>query len=242
MTSLQPRTVEEFDAIAHRVETTLQERWNGKQPFLSLDENPSERAKVLQGELWIQPGSPDNPISIYDGLVHDWVGAVFIPNTNMQKVLEILQNFSAHQRIYPEVKQSRLISRQGDNIVGFWRLERRQSLITVVLDVQQDAHWRQLGPGKWICRAYAKNISEVQHAGTPQERVLEPGYGQGFLWRLYSYWTLEATNGGVLGECRALSLSRDIPVALAWAIKPFLQTVPRQSLAGSLRYTRTAAQ
>lgn len=242
MTSLQPETVQEFEAYVKRVEAELDQRWSGKQPFLSVDGNASERAKVLARDLWIHPGNPQNPISIRGGSVHDWVSAVFIPHVSMQKVLDILQNFDRHHQVYTEIKSSKLLKRNGNDITGFWRLERKQSGVTVVLDVTQEAHWKEIAPGKWICRAHTTSISEVQHAGTPQEKILPPGQGRGFLWRLYAYWSLESNEGGVLAECRTLSLSRDIPAVLAWAIKPFLQTIPRESLAGTLRHTRDAAE
>jgi hypothetical protein len=242
VTTLQPRTVQEFDAYAHGVEAGLEQRWSAKQPFLSLDEDASERAKVLHGELRIQPANPKNPVAVFDGLIHDWIGAVFIPQTDLKKVLDILQDFDRHSQIYPNVKQSRLVHRSGNNITGFWRLERKQGLVTAVLDVTQDAEWQQVAPGKWACRAYAKNIREVERAGTAQENMLPVGQGRGFLWRLYAYWSLESVNGGVLGECRTLSLSRDIPAGLVWAIQPFVESLPRAALAGTLRDTRTAAE
>lgn len=242
MTTLQPRTVDDFDAYAHQVEAALQQRWQGKQPFLSLDEDPSQRATVLQGELWIQPGNANNPVAIYDGLIHDWVGAVFVPHTDLKRVLDILQDFNRHSQIYPDVKQSRTVSRSGNSVTGFWRLERKQSIMSVVLDVTQDAQWQQVGPGKWVCRAYARNIQEMEHPGTSQEKALPLGQGRGFLWRLYAYWSLEAVNGGVLAECRTLSLSRSIPPAVAWAIQPFVDTLPRAALESTLRNTRAATQ
>jgi hypothetical protein len=242
MTTLQQRTVDEFDGYAHRVETELDRRWNGKQPFLSLDDQPSERAKVVQGDLWIQPGAPNNPTAIYGGLVHDWVGAVFMPNTGIQKTLALLQDFNRHSRIYPNVKQSRLIHRDGNDVTGLWRLERKQSFVSVTLDVTQNAEWRQTAPGKWICRAYAKDIREIERPGTAQEKALAVGQGRGFLWRLYAYWSLQVFNGGVLGECRTLSLSRDVPPAVAWAIQPFIETLPREALAATLEDTRAAAE
>jgi hypothetical protein len=242
MTSLQPRTVEEFNAYAKRVEAELDQRWSGKHAFISADGNPSEREKLMAGDLSIRPGNPQNPISIYEGLIHDWVGAIFIPHVGIQQVLEIMQDFDRHQQIYPEVKRSKLLERNGNDFVGFWRLERKQSVVTVVLDVTQEAHWKEIAPGKWISRAYTINVSEVQHPGTPQEKILPPGQGRGYLWRLNAYWSLEATNGGVLGECRTLSLTRNIPSVLSWVIKPFLQTIPRESLAGSLGHTRDAAE
>jgi hypothetical protein len=241
ITTLQARTADEFDAYARRVETGLQQRWDGKQPFLSIDGNPSERAKVTRGELWIQPGGTNNPVVIYDGLIHDWVGAVFMPSTDVQKVLNILQDFNRHSQIYPNIKESRLISRNGNDVTGYWRLEGKQSIVSVVLDVTQTAHWRQVAPGKWVCRAYAKNIQEIEHPGSRAEKPLPVGQGRGFLWRLYAYWSLEALEGGVLAECRTLSLSRDIPPALSWAIQPLVESLPRDALAATLRDTRAAA-
>src|SRR5207302_11474945 len=125
---------------------------------------------------------------------------------------------------YPNIIRSRVVRRDGNDITGYWRLERKQGLLTVVIDVQQNAQYQEVGPGKWVCKAYAKDTSEIEDAGTPREKQLPTGTGTGFLWRLYAYWTLEATNGGVLGECRTLSLSRDIPLTVAWAIKPFVQS------------------
>ncbi|MGA8030520.1 MAG: hypothetical protein WB992_25535 [Bryobacteraceae bacterium] len=238
-TTLQPQTVNEFDQYASKIEQQLSMRWKGQRPFISIEEDSS--ASVMQGELIVRPGTPDNPVAITNGLIHDWVGAVFIPNTTMQKVLAILQDFDHHSEIYPAIVSSRLIRRQGNNLVGYWRLERKDPLVPVVLDVEQEAHYQEAGPRKWICEAYARNISELENAGTPREKKFPPGEGMGFLWRMYSYWSLEAVNDGVLAECRTLSLSRNVPAGLAWAIKPFIQSLPRESLASTLRNTRTAA-
>lgn len=240
-TTLQPRTVEEFQKYAAGAEAQLALRWEGERPFLAIDDSASEREQVLHGDLLIRPGTPQNPVSIANGLVHDWVGAVFIPNTTVRKVMDILQDFDRHSQIYPEVTNSHLVQREGNDLIGHWRLERKDPLVPVVLDVEQEAHYKEVAPGKWICRAYAKNISEVQNPGTAREKKFPPNEGTGFLWQLYAYWSLEPVNDGVLAECRTLSLSRNIPAALAWAIKPFVQSLPRESLASTLRNTRAAA-
>ncbi len=240
-TTLQPGTVKDFSVYATKIERQLQSRWDGKRAFLSVSETPSDRTKVLAGELLIRPGSADNPISAPHGLIHDWLGDVFIPNTAIGKVLAVLQDFDRHHEIYPEIIQSKLIRRNGEDFTGSWRLKQKGPMIPIALDVIEEAHYKQIGPGKWICRAYANDISEVDNPGTSKEKKLPSGKGYGLLWRLYGYWSLEAMNGGVLAECRSLSLSRDIPLGLAWAIKPLIQNVPRESLESTLRNTRTAA-
>jgi hypothetical protein len=240
-TTLQPATIKEFSVYAKKIEQDLESRWEGKRAFLSIDEMPSDRRKVLSGELLIEPGSAQNPVSISKGLIHDWRGDVFIPHTDMKKVLTVLQDFDRHHEIYPEIIQSKLIRRNGEDFRGYWRLKQTNPLLPVALDVLQDAHYKEIGPGKWICRAYANEIAEIDNPGTSKEEKLPPGRGDGFLWRLYGYWSLQTVNGGVLAECRSLSLSRDIPLALAWAIKPLIQNVPRASLESTLRNTRSAA-
>ena len=240
-TTLQPRTVEEFQKYADTVEHQLQERWSGERPFLAIDEDSENKAKVLEGELLVHPGSPKNPLSVPSGLIHDWVGDVFIPRTTMSEVLPILQDYGRHHEIYPEIVQSRLLSRNGNDLIGYWRLERKRPLLTVDLDVRQEAHYKEIAPGKWICRAYAKDISEMDNPGTRLEKKYTPGHGTGFLWRLYAYWSLQAIDGGVLAENRSLSLSRDIPLAIAWMVKPFVQDVPRESLDSTLKNTRRVA-
>jgi hypothetical protein len=240
-TKLKPRTVLEFDHYAQTVEQQLSTRWQGKRPFLFVTDVPSDQERVLKGDLLIRPASPDNPVRISDGLIHDWLGDVFIPNTTMQKVIGILEDFNRHAQLYPEVVTSRTLRRNGNDIVGYWRLQRKLQLIPVAFDVEQEAYYRQVAPGKWICRAYARKISEVDNPGTSGEKILPPGEGQGFLWRLYAYWSLEAVNHGVLAECRTVSLSRSIPAALSWAIKPFIQSLPRESLSSTLSNTRSAA-
>ncbi len=239
-TKLKPRTVAEFDEYAQKVEQQLSNRWQAQRAFLSISDVAADRAGVLRGDLLIRPGSPENPISISDGLIHDWLGAVFIPSTTMQKVLGVLRDFDHHADIYPEVVSSRLLRRNGNDLTGYWRLQRKPQLIPVAFDVEEEAHYKEIAPGKWICRAYAKKISEVDNPGTSGEKILPPGNGQGFLWRLYAYWSLETANGGVLAECRTLSLSRNIPAGLSWAIKPFIQSLPRESLTSTLKNTRAA--
>jgi hypothetical protein len=159
----------------------------------------------------------------------------------VNKVLAILQDFDRHREIYPEIVQSKLLRRKGEDLTGFWRLRQKSPLLPVALDVIQDAHYQEIAPDKWICRAYANDISEIDNPGTTREKKLPAGQGEGFLWRLYAYWSLEATEDGVLAESRSLTLSRDIPLALVWAIKPLIQSVPRESLESTLRSTRTAA-
>jgi len=41
-------------------------------------------------------------------------------------------------------------------------------------------------------------------------------------------------------ECRAISLTRDVPVGLGWMLEPIIQKFPRESLIHTLEATRQA--
>jgi hypothetical protein len=154
--------------------------------------------------------------------------------------LRLIQDYDNHKNIYqPEVIASRLISHRGNDFRIFLRLL-KQKIMTVVLDTDHEVHYRSLDPTRWVCRSYTTRIAEVEHAGTPRESVLPPDTGNGFLWRLYSYWRFQERKGGVYIECRAISLTRDVPLGLGWIIEPIIQKLPKESLINTLEATRRA--
>lgn len=231
-TKLKQQTADEFSAYAKNVEAGLNARWNGKAPFLSVD-----KAKLKSSEIIVEPGVEPNPSPITDGLVHDWYGAVFIPNTTIAKVLSVLQDFDHHSKIYPQVIKSKLINRTGDNIIGYWRLEQKGQMVPAVFDVTQVAQYKKLSADKVIAMSYANDIRAVENNG----KVLPPGEGMGLMWKLYSYWSIEQESDGVIAECRTVSLSRGVPGGVAWMIRPFINTIPRDSMESTLRNTKKAA-
>jgi hypothetical protein len=237
---LKNSTLQRFNAYAAKVESGLEQRWSGHAPFLEVDGKQSDRRDVLNGDFAIRSVTGDDPFSVRDGLIHDWVGTVYIPKATPAAVVAVLQDFNRHKRIYPEVIDSRLVNRTGDTLEGYWRLEQKH-VVTVDFDVYQKARYQQLGAGKWVCRAYTHQVSEVEHAGERDEHRFPDGEGHGYLWRMYAYWSIEPAGNGTLAECRSISLSRDVPLFLGLFIKPFIHDMPRESLSSTLRDTRAAA-
>ena len=66
------------------------------------------------------------------------------------------------------------------------------------------------------------------------------GNDGGYLWRINSYWRFLERDGGVYIQCESVSLSRDIPFGLGWAVGPFVTSIPQESLAFTLETTRKA--
>ena len=171
--------------------------------------------------------------------IHVWLGAVFIPGAVAADVLSVLMDFDRHQEWYPEVLDSGLLSRDGYRLRGYQRL-RMKKILTVIFDTEHEVVYSQVSPKRWRCVSRSTRIAEVKDAGTPEERELPVGDDRGFMWRLNAYWHLEEGAGGVAAECWTVSLSRKIPFALRWMLRPIVSSVPRQALRNTLRGTRQA--
>ncbi len=237
---LKPQTVGAFDGYVREAEARMDQKPHGKGPFLWSDVS-SERVQLVRGgqvvaQFWANQG----PVKVPSGLIHDWIGAAFIPATNLKKTLALVQDYDNHKNIYkPEVIASRLISHRDNNFQIYLRLLKKK-IMTVVLDTDHDVHYRSLDRTRWTCRSYTTRVAEVENAGSPEETVLPPDTGHGFLWRLYSYWRFQERESGVYIECRAISLTRDVPLGLGWIIEPIVQKLPRESLINTLEATRQA--
>jgi hypothetical protein len=211
-------------------------------PFLWADTSPERAEHVREGQVVAQFWSGKGPVKVPNGLIHDWIGAAWISDTTVKDVLALVQDYDNHKNVYkPEVIASKLISQRGNDFQIYLRLLKKK-VMTVVLDTDHEVHYRSVDRTRWLCRSYTTRIAEVENAGTSKEKVLPPDTGYGFLWRLYSYWRFEERDGGVYVECRAISLTRDVPFGLGWVIEPIIQKLPKESLIATLEATRRALQ
>lgn len=240
--TLKPKTLQAFDEYIRDAEEAMKPSLAGRGAFLWSDLNVERSNKVRQGQIVAHLWAGDWPVKISNGLIHDWVGAVLVPNVTVEQTLSMVQNYDNHKNIYsPEVMDSKLISHDGDDFTIFLRLLKKK-IITVVLDTDHDVHYSHPEEKRWFCRSCTTRIAEVENPGTPKEKVLEADTGYGFLWRLYSYWKFDEKGGSTTIECRAISLTRDIPTGLGWIIEPIVRNLPQESLIHTLDATRRALQ
>jgi hypothetical protein len=180
------------------------------------------------------------PIRCPGGMIHHWVGLIFVPGAKLEDVLEILKDYDWHSVYYaPDVERSRIESRDGDQFRVFLRF-RRHKVITVVLNTEHDVQYYRDSPEREHSRSSAVRIAEVENAGKSDEREKTPGDDGGFLWRMETWWRMEERDGGVYVQSEAASLTRNIPAGLGWLIGPFVTSIPRESLTFTLEATRKA--
>jgi hypothetical protein len=246
---LKPKTVEAFDRYVQLTEARINQEVSQTEKFLHLDELPEPRrsevlAALKRREIFMQPlqtlDASGHTLEAPGAIIHHWLGVVFVPGANLPQTLALVQNYNHHQDIFkPEVVRSRLISRDGNDFKIYYRL-RKKKVITVTLNTFHDVHYFPIDSTRWYSRSYSTRIAEVADADTPNEREKPVGQDGGFLWRINSYWKFEAKDGGMYIECESISLTRDIPTGLGWLIKPFVTSIPKESLEMTMGSTRAA--
>ena len=247
---LRAETVSAFDRYEHLTEERNEVELKRGSRLLWIDslgepERPEAYASLKRGEVQVhQLTTLDNgkPIVCPGGMIHHWVGVVFIPGAKLDDVLGVLEDYDHQSTIYsPDVERSKIESHDGDHFRVFLRF-RRHKVITVVLDTEHDVRYFHDAPGRAHSRSSAVRIAEVENPGKSDERERQPGDDGGFLWRMETWWRMEERDGGVYVQSEAASLTRDIPTGLGWLVGPFVTSIPKETLVFTLEATRKAVK
>lgn len=182
------------------------------------------------------------PIPVPGGIIHHWNGLAFVRGATLQKTLAFLQDYDHQDKYYaPDVQRSKLLLRNGNNFKIFLRL-RKHKIVTVLLNTEYDVKYTALDPSRSSSRGLSTHIAEVENADNPDGPEKPVGNDSGYLWRLYSYWRFYEGDGGVYIQLEAISLTRGIPTGFGWLIRPFITSIPQESLTFTLTHTRDALQ
>jgi hypothetical protein len=239
--SLTPDTTAAWDRYLQTVDARTQARLDGRKCFLWVDEEPSRKQQVQQGEILVWHPNHSGSLAIPHGLIHDWNGAAFIPNVSVADVLAVLQDYGRYQDFYkPAVIASKPLSQMGDNYTFSMLWMQKALFVTAAVNANYHSTYFQIDDKRWYSITRSTEVREIQNYGDAEQLELPPGIGHGFLWKVYSGARYEQRDGGVYVEMEGLVLSRDIPVSLRWLVTPVVERLARNSVAASLRQTRDA--
>jgi hypothetical protein len=253
---LEPKTIQAFDAYVQLTERQIDAKLANREPFLWVERLPANRRAEAEKELRAgqvvitrldsnTPGgesSESKPIAVPGGMIHHWIGTVFIPGATLAQTLALEEDYD-HQAEYfrPDVMRSKILRHDGNDFTIELRLYKKK-VVTTVLDTKHLVHYEFLDSTHAWSRSRTTRIQEVDNAGEAKERLEPAGRDRGFLWRMDTYWRFEEKDGGTYVESQSISLTRDIPTGLGWLIGPYVTSVPRESLTFTLATTRSAVQ
>lgn len=227
-----------FEGYTDLLEARLAKQHGSANGFIVLP--PESDARLKAGEVVIERMTPDVLPVMPGAMLHDWRGTAFVPGATAADFERLMRDFAAYPQIYaPEVVQAKVLSQKDDDMQTLMRV-RQKHAITVVMDTTYDVRFGKLDPQHRFSLSRSTQIDEIGSPGTPKEHALTPAEEHGFLWGLNSYWSCAEQDGGLYIQIESVSLTRDIPPALAWLIRPFVEGVPRESIEFTLRATADA--
>ena len=94
---LGPKTLAAFEDYLREKEERLERRLADEQSFLWALESAEREQGLRRGEIYVKPRSGKGEVDIHRGLVHDWVGAVFIPGVTLEETLSTIQDYDNHK-------------------------------------------------------------------------------------------------------------------------------------------------
>jgi hypothetical protein len=243
---LKPATVEAFERYRRIAEATIEQDASSADRFLHVfhgDAAARAKADVLlrRGEVAVDRlRATDNGrrIEVPDGLIHHWIGSIFVPNVSLRTAVAVLQDFDQHADLFrPNIQRSKILEHDSDRFHITLRFYMKK-IVAVTVDTESLAEFTPRGPDRETSAIRSVRVNEIEAAGTPEERQKPEGHGGGYMWRMNTYWRFLERDGGTYIECEALTLSRSIPTGLGWLIGPVVASIPRDMLTSALQATR----
>ena len=238
---LQSATVDAWQEYVRAAGARMQARLGRERPFLWLDEAPDRALQVRRGEVIVAPLAEHGTEAVPGGLIHDWIGAIFIPNATIESLLRVVRDYDRYKEIYkPVVADSRSLD-SGSTDQEFSMVWQRHVLfVNAAMQGHYRAHDVIVGAHRGYTVVNTTKLQQIEGYGQRGEHLLPPDIGGGFLWRIHSISRYEERDGGVYLEVEAIALSRDIPASLRWLVNPVVNRLSVNSLAITLQQTREA--
>src|SRR5262249_474875 len=134
-------------------------------------------------------------VNVPDGMVHHWVGMVFIPGANLEQVLAVAKDYEHRAELYkPEIIACHITAHQGEYFEIFMRLSRKR-FTTVAFNTEYAVHWGRVDDKKLYSFSISTRVAQVEDAAKPDGPEIPEGHGNGYLWRLNTYWRFQEKDG-----------------------------------------------
>src|SRR5579864_2659720 len=92
---LKPETMKAWNEYIRAVELRLKTRV-AEGRFLWTDEDRDRSRRLRQGDILVSPVCGTSPQAVPNGLIHDWIGAMFIPNATIDDMAGIMRDYARY--------------------------------------------------------------------------------------------------------------------------------------------------
>ena len=206
--------------------------------FLWVDESQDMARRVQKSEVLV---TNQDPQDIPQGMIHDWIGAVFVPKVTLDQVLKIVESYDRCSEFYkPLFSRCTVLSRDGDRVELNVVATQKIFSVTAAVETEQQVQVVRLSPKRAYITSNAIRVKEIADYGRSTEHPFPENRRPVFVLLEATVQRLEERDGGVYLELETIVLSRGIPMELRWLIKPLADELPRRLMLDVLNDTRTA--
>jgi len=159
----------------------------------------------------------------------------------IENVFSVVHDYNNYPRMYrPAVASSKQLActDRTQEVQMVW--QRKLLFISAAMQGDYETHDVTVDAHRAYSIADAVEVREIERYGHSDQRLLAPGTGNGFIWRIRSIARYEERDGGVYMELEAMALTRDVPASLTWLVNPAVNHLSIDSLMTTLRQTRDA--
>src|ERR1700729_3260036 len=135
--TLTEETKAAWDAYLKEANAAMQARLQPGAHFLWLDDEPGRAESIREKGPYIAPVGPHIPKKVPSGLIHDWLGAGFVPDVKIEDILRVVRDYDRYKDVYhPGVIDSAFRRTDGMQDFFFMRLANRSVVAKTALDTE----------------------------------------------------------------------------------------------------------
>ena len=244
---LQQETIQAFDQYVRVTEEESAAKMRKSGAFLWIDTQDDAlrqqlHERLARGEVVtkrLETRDDNRPIRIPHGLVHHWVGTIFIPGATLPQTMALMENYPTYPQLFSfGVQRSQVLTQEKNRSQVQLRMF-REARSPVFYNVDLDDRYSRVDANHGHLRSRSTRIAELADVGKPTEHELPVGNDRGLLWRLNLDWSCQEENGGVFLQIELIALSRGVPAIIAWLANPYIQSIPQQYLEKILQAMRS---
>jgi hypothetical protein len=241
--TITPETMQRWDQYVAFAKILLANQTTHPDTLLEVECRPHDIEKLKAGNILAVRAENGGMVPVPHGLIHHWIGTVFIPNTDAQSVLNVLQDYDSYSQTYaPAVASSKLLTRKQDDFTYEMRLVEKGFGIKTALIGRFHSHYAQVDDVSGFSATDTEDLAEIDSPGTPAEHRMTTAEAHGFVENVFTVVRYRQRDGGVYLEVETMTLSREIPASVRWFVGPIVQNFSRDVMTDTLTRLRKRVQ
>ncbi len=227
--------VKQWESYCGHIQDELQRAVQTPDHFLWIDQSPERESAVQAGSILVAPLHNRGTIAVQSGIIHHWVGAVFLRGTTAAQLLQSVQDYGNYSNIYsPAVTKSRVLTRSGDEFTYALTIVSKAWNIRTGLRGEFRSRFVSVGNGIGYSTTQSTKLRELEDPDGPHEQDIAPEQDHGYVQRIFTVVRFREEKAGIFAEVESLTLSRDIPSAVRWIAGPIIERISREAMAATL--------